>query len=221
MNKATVIAMGICAVFAAIVVAVTLAVVPDLVTSNRGANAIDTMSPRPTGGVQLTGNISIGGPFTLVDHKGNTVTEADFGDKYRVMFFGFTHCPDFCPTKLYHISQMLDRLPAEKTANIAPIFVTVDPARDTPEILNDYVTGFDPRFTALTGSDEQIAAAAKAFRAYYQKVPSEDPGFYNVDHSTFTYVMGPDNEFIDVISYDTSIDVMVEKIGGYVTPAQG
>jgi len=198
-----------------------VAVVPGLVTPNRGSNAVDTTSPRPTGGVQLTGDISIGGPFTLVDHKGNTVTEADFGDKYRVMFFGFTHCPDFCPTKLYHISQMLDRLPAEKAANIAPIFVTVDPARDTPEILNDYITGFDPRFTALTGSYEQIAAAAKAFRAYYQKVPSDDPDFYNVDHSTFTYVMSPDNEFIDVISYDTSIEAMVEKVGGYVTPAQG
>ena len=221
MKKSTIIALGICAVFAAIVVAVTVAVVPGLVTPNRGSNAVDTMSPRPTGGVQLTGNVSIGGPFTLIDHHGNTVTEADFGDKYRVMFFGFTHCPDFCPTKLYHISQMLDRLPAEKAANIAPIFVTVDPARDTPEILNDYITGFDPRFTALTGSDEQIAAAAKAFRAYYQKVPSDDPDFYNVDHSTFTYVMGPDNDFIDVISYDTSIDVMVEKVGGYVTPAQG
>jgi cytochrome oxidase Cu insertion factor (SCO1/SenC/PrrC family) len=221
MKKSTLIALGICSVFALVVVGITVAVMPGLVSDgNRARMANNPAANAPTGGVQI-GKAAIGGPFTLINQDGETVTQATFDGQYRLMFFGFTHCPDFCPTKLYHISQMLDRLPAEQVAKIAPIFVTIDPARDTAPILKDYLTGFDPRFTGLTGSAEQVAAAAKAFRVYFQKVPGDDPEFYNVDHSTFTYVMGPDNSFIDVITYDTPIEVMVEKVGSYVSGSAG
>ena len=216
MKKSTLIAIGICALFALVIIAVTLVVMPNLVGNQQ--NATSTSQSK---GIQMADNVRMGGPYTLVNQDGETITEQSFDGTYRLMFFGFTHCPDFCPTKLYHISQMLDRLPPEKAANITPIFVTIDPARDTAPILKDYLTGFDPRFTGLTGSDEQIAAVAKAFRVYYQKVQSDDPEYYSMDHSTFTYIMGPENNFIDVISYDTPIDVMVEKVDGYVTPAKG
>ena len=218
MKKSTLIAIGICALFALVIIAVTLVVMPDLVGNQQ--NAADSNTDQSKG-IQMAGNVRMGGPYTLVNQDGETITEQSFDGTYRLMFFGFTHCPDFCPTKLYHISQMLDRLPPEKVANITPIFVTIAPARDTAPILKDYLTGFDPRFTGLTGSDEQIAAVAKAFRVYYQKVQSDDPEYYSMDHSTFTYIMGPENNFIDVISYDTPIDVMVEKVDGYVTPAEG
>ncbi|MBV6633022.1 MAG: SCO family protein [Alphaproteobacteria bacterium] len=203
MKKSSVIALALCAITLVVVSAATYL----LTQPGQGTD-------RPSGAVATT--VQIGGDFTLVNTEGETVTSADFDGLYRVMFFGFVHCPDFCPTKLYQISQTLDRLPPEVVERIAPIFVTVDPARDTPEVLRDYLNTLDDRFEGLSGTEEQIAATAKAFRVYYQKAPSDDPDFYNVDHSTFTYVMDPQNRFIDVISYDTPIEAMVRKIGGYV-----
>jgi cytochrome oxidase Cu insertion factor (SCO1/SenC/PrrC family) len=173
-------------------------------------------SDQRPGATQIAASVSIGGPFTMVDQNGESVTADTYDGRYRIMFFGYTHCPDFCPTKLFHIHQMLDQLPSEMTARIAPIFVSVDPERDTAPILKEYLEALDPRLIGLTGTLEQVDAIAKAYRVYYRKAESEDPEYYSMDHSTFTYVMGPDNDFIDVISYDTPVEAMVEKVSGII-----
>lgn len=162
----------------------------------------------------LVSTSAIGGPFSLIDQDGKPVTEHSYDGRYRLMFFGYTHCPDFCPTELYKLSQVMAQLPKQQVDRLAPIFVTIDPARDTPAVMKDYLAALDPRFIGLSGSEQQIRDVAKTFRVYFHKADSDDPEFYSMDHSTFTYVMGPDNRFIDIISYEMDIPAMVKKISG-------
>src|SRR6476660_5730160 len=122
--------------------------------------------------VETTGTALIGGPFTLVDQNGKTVTDRDFRGKYMLLFFGFTHCPDICPAELQVMSAALDEL-GSKANEVIPIFITLDPERDTPFVVSDYVMNFGPRFVGLTGSPEQIAEAAKAYRVVYSKFQPE------------------------------------------------
>ncbi|MGQ0740701.1 MAG: SCO family protein [Alphaproteobacteria bacterium] len=146
-----------------------------------------------TQAVRGEGEAQVGGPFSLVDQNGARRTEADFRGKYMLVFFGFTHCPDVCPTTLAVISDALDRLGAAGR-NIIPIFITVDPERDTPEAMKSYLESFGPRFVGLTGSQEEIANVARAYRVYYAKRPFE--GGYAVDHSSVIYLMGRDGKFL-------------------------
>ena len=157
------------------------------------------MRPEPPPPRQTTP--AIGGPFTLVNHLGQTVTDADFHGRFLLVFFGYTYCPDVCPTELQTIAQVLDILGAEGE-RLQPLFVSVDPERDTPEVLADYVDAFHPRIVGLTGSAEQIAAAAKVFHVGYMKLPlpSEDGeegkslaegDEYGVAHTATTYLVGP------------------------------
>ena len=140
---------------------------------------------------------AIGGPFTLTDHNGNEVTERSFRGKYMLVFFGYTFCPDVCPTTLTDVSTALDILGVEGE-KIVPLFISVDPARDTPEHLKEYATYFHPRLVALTGTPKQVAATAKAYRVYYAKAKSEgsDPNDYLMDHSVYMYLMSPDGVFL-------------------------
>jgi len=163
-------------------------------------------------GAQETGKALIGGPFTLVNHKGETVTQADFIGKHMLVFFGFTHCPDVCPSKLSQISAVLDRL-GPLAEEVAPVFISVDPERDTPERMAEYVSNFGERIVGLTGTPEQIKRVAKAFRVYYAKVEIENSATgYLVDHSAFTYLMDENGEYVTHFAYGDSIETMTDRL---------
>lgn len=147
---------------------------------------------------------SVGGPFRLLDHNGRVVTDANFKGHPFLVFFGFTHCPDICPTALFEMSEVLKRLgpDAEKTA---ALFISVDPERDTPEKLKDYVSSFHPRIFGLTGTPAEIEAVAKAYRAYAKKVPLEGGG-YTMDHSAIVYLMDKEGRFVAPFNLKRSAD---------------
>jgi protein SCO1/2 len=136
----------------------------------------------------------VGGAFTLTDAEGKRRTDAEFRGKHMLVFFGFTNCPDFCPTALVTISQALEKL-GPKAEKLAPLFITVDPERDTPAQLKNYAQNFDKRIVMLTGSAEDIAGVAKAYRVYYAKRPLEK-GEYTMDHSAYIYLLGPDGKYL-------------------------
>jgi protein SCO1 len=136
---------------------------------------------------------AIGGPFKLVDQNGHIVTNKDLEGRWLLVYFGYTHCPDACPTALNNIALALSDLGAEKK-EVRPVFITIDPERDTSQVMKDYVSAFDAPFLALTGSDAAIAQAAKEYRVYYAKHP-EGGGDYSMDHSTIIYVMDPKGRF--------------------------
>lgn len=166
--------------------------------------------------IETSGTALIGGPFTLVDQNGKTVTEADFAGRYKLIFFGFTHCPDICPAELQVMAGALEAL-GDKADKIVPIFVTLDPERDTPEIMADYVKNFSPRLMGLTGSAEQVAAAAKAYRVTYAKVEDADSANgYTVDHSALVYLMGPDGAYVNHFAYGMGAEAMAEALKRYL-----
>ena len=147
-------------------------------------------------GPTVSSKARLGGPFSLVNQDGKRVTDADFAGRYRIMFFGFTNCPDVCPTTLQLLADTLEKAP-ELADKVSVMLVSVDPARDTPEALKTYVTYFDPRFQGLTGTPEEIGAMLKAYGVYAKKVPLEDSALgYTMDHSAFIYLYGPDGDFI-------------------------
>lgn len=137
---------------------------------------------------------SIGGPFRLVDQDGKTVTERDFAGKPFLVFFGFTHCPDVCPTTLFDVSEVMRALgrDADRTA---ALFVSVDPQRDTPAVLKDYLSSFDPHVRGATADADGLAAVAKTFRVYYRKVPTEGDD-YTMDHTALVYLMDKHGRFV-------------------------
>lgn len=140
------------------------------------------------------GIAAVGGPFALVAQDGRAMTERDFRGAPHLVFFGFTHCPDICPTKLLEISEVF-RAAGEKGRGLRALFVTVDPERDTPEVLKSYLGSFDERIVGLTGSREAVDAATKAYRAFARKVPLKD-GDYTMDHTALVYHMDRDGRFI-------------------------
>jgi len=156
---------------------------------------------------------AIGGPFTLVDQRGRTVADTDLHGRFLLIYFGYTFCPDVCPTSLVRNTEALEMLGSDAEA-IVPVFITVDPERDTPEVMNDYADFFHPRMIALTGSEEQVAAAAKAYRVYFSKVqePGADADDYLVDHTSITYLMGRDGRFVTHFRHDMGPEAMAEKL---------
>jgi protein SCO1/2 len=178
------------------------------------AGAAILLLTTPQGGqpVQSSGTALIGGPFSLVGTDGKPVTDRDFRGRYMLIFFGFTHCPDICPAELQVIAQALDQL-GDKAKNVVPVFITLDPERDTPEAMANYVKSFGPNFVGLTGSPGAIAAAAKAYRVSYSKVENKDSaGDYSVDHSALVYLMDPEGRYVTHFSYGLSADQMAEKL---------
>src|SRR5439155_7287326 len=165
-------------------------------------------APRGAAGTLLAS--AIGGPFRLVDQNGKTVTDADLKGKWSLVYFGYTHCPDACPTALNDIAIALDQLGPKREA-VRSVFITVDPERDTPEVLKEYVTSFDAPILALSGSPEEIARAAKAYRVYFAKHP-EPGGDYSMDHSSVIYVMDPEGRFTASFTHQSTPEEIAERL---------
>ncbi len=161
---------------------------------------------------QTVATAAIGGPFELVDQTGRTRTEADLVGKFSLIYFGFTYCPDACPTALLAISEALDRIGPAAAARIQPVFITVDPERDTVAQMQAYVTAIDERLMGLTGSAEQVARAARAYRVFYRKATPKDSAEYLVDHTSLIYLMGPDGRYIAHFSHETSVERIEETL---------
>ena len=165
-------------------------------------------TPRGAAGTALAS--AIGGPFQLIDQNGKPFSDADLKGKWHLIFFGYTHCPDACPTALNEMSLALDRL-GMKRDEVGVVFITVDPERDTPDALKSYVQSFDAPIVALTGSPEAVAQAAKAYRVFYAKHPRPD-GDYDMDHSAVIYVMNPEGRFTATFTPDSSADAIVQRL---------
>jgi len=146
------------------------------------------------GGVPLPQASAVGGPFKLIDQNGRTVTEQDMMGKPFLVFFGFTHCPDVCPTTLFDISEVFRKLGPDAD-RAAALFITVDPERDTPEAMKSYLSSFDPHLLGLTGDETAVDGVIKAYRAYTKKVPNPD-GSYTMDHTALVYLMDKNGRFI-------------------------
>ncbi len=156
--------------------------------------------------------------FSLPDAAGTTRTLADFRGKVVVVFFGYLNCPDVCPTTLAELAETMKRL-GKDADRVQVLFVTVDPARDTPEVLAKYVQAFDPRFVGLRGDADQLAATAKAFKVIYQKQPGPTPGSYSMDHSAGTYVFDPQGRIRLFVSYGQGADVFTHDIAALLAGA--
>jgi protein SCO1/2 len=159
-----------------------------------------------------TESVKIGGPFTLTAPDGTTVTDETYRGKWLLVFFGYTFCPDICPTTLFEIAVALKQLGPD-AAKLQPIFITVDPARDTPEIMGKYTGALDPRIVGLTGSPQQIAAVAREYGAYSARhntgAGADD---YVIDHSTYVYIMDPGGKFVRGLEFDTSADRIADTM---------
>ncbi len=142
---------------------------------------------------QSAGKVPIGGAFRLTSQEGKPFSDENLKGKPFVVFFGFTHCPEVCPTTLYDLTQDFAAL-GKDADNLQAVFITVDPARDTPELMKTYLSSFDPRIVGLSGTEEEIAAAAKAYKIYYRKVPTEGSD-YTMDHSATLFLMDSKGEF--------------------------
>ncbi len=158
-------------------------------------------------------NVGIGGSFVLIDHEGRTVTEKTLLGSPSVIFFGFTHCPDVCPTALFEITQVYKAL-GQRGDRLKAFFVSVDPERDTPELLKLYLSSFDPRIRGLTGSPEAVAQAMKAWRAFARKVPSGSGG-YTVDHTALVYLMDSKGRFVSSVNLDRPPEETAKTIAAY------
>ncbi len=160
----------------------------------------------PAAGAALAG-AAIGGSFTLIDHNGNSVTEEDYSASYKLVYFGFTFCPEICPTELQKMASVLNTL-GQYAEGIQPLFVSTDPERDTPDVMKSYVEMFHPRLVGLTGSLEQIKAVQDSYKVYAAKV--EDPALsdYTMNHSSYMFLMTPDDKPLALFSVeDTPADV--------------
>ena len=168
------------------------------------------VSQRTGKGIAELAGAKIGGPFTLERTNGSSFTDRDLAGKPYAMFFGFTHCPEVCPTTLWEASGWLKELGTDAD-RIAIYFVTVDPERDTGELLAEYLTSFDPRITGLTGTNEQIEQIKQAYRVYARKVPLED-GDYTMDHTASMYLMHGDGNFAGTIAYQENSETAIAKL---------
>ena len=155
--------------------------------------------------------ITIGGPFHLIDGHGKPVSDTDFRGKFMLVYFGYTHCPDACPTMLSDMASAIDKLPAADRAKLVPIFITVDPERDTSTMIGDYAGAFGPNFVGLTGTQSEITKAEEAYHVYARKHPLKN-GDYAMDHSSILYVMGPDGVYRGVIEDNTKPTIMAQQM---------
>lgn len=162
---------------------------------------------------------SIGGPFTLTDQNGARVSDTQFAGSYRLIYFGYTMCPDVCPVDVQRLAQglkLLERQDPVAAAKVQPIFITVDPARDTPAVLKSFVAAFHPRLIGLTGSEAEIAAVAKRFGIYYRKAETSGMAGYLVDHGRQAILFGPQGEPIALIPQDGSAEAIAAELGKWV-----
>jgi cytochrome oxidase Cu insertion factor (SCO1/SenC/PrrC family) len=164
----------------------------------------------------VMGNL-FGGPFRLIDQTGNVRTNLDFKGQFMLITFGYTFCPDICPTDLATMATALDLLGGQSD-KVQPIFITIDPERDTPSHLKDYVAAFYPRLIGLSGSNVEIQQVAKAYRVHRSKIinPAKPSDEYLVNHSSLTYLMGKDGEFLSMFPYGTKPEFMAQAIAKYL-----
>lgn len=187
-------------IFAAAVLLIALGIAGFALVSQRAHQPLSS-------GVAL-----VGGPFSLVDQDGKRVTEKDFLGKYMLVFFGYTFCPDVCPTELQVMTAALDQMGPE-AEKIQPVFISIDPERDTPQVLKAYVGNFGPRLIGLTGTPEEVAAVAKAYRVYYAKAGNASSATdYLMDHSSIIYLMGPDGRFVTHMPYTTDAAKLAQEL---------
>ena len=183
---------------------------------------VERMGPEPPGEAERTRTAEeiareiVTGEFSLVDKRGRPVADTDFRGSWLLIFFGYTHCPDVCPTTLGTVALVMDALGADSRA-LQPLFITVDPARDTPDVVGAYVAAFHPKIIGLTGTEEQVAAAAKSHRAYFAVVPvpsgtESDTEDYAVDHSAHLYLMDPDGVYATVYSQADTVETIARNI---------
>jgi protein SCO1/2 len=172
--------------------------------------------PAPSaGGVQLPQGIALGGAFSLQDHNGQRVTEGAFAGRLGLIYFGFTYCPDVCPTELGLMASALDLLGPD-ASRVLPVLITIDPARDTAAALADYVSRFHPALIGLTGTEEEIATAARAFRVYYRKIQPPGASDYLMDHSSFIYLVGPDGKVRQLFRPNTPPETIAAAMRGQI-----
>jgi len=173
---------------------------------------------KPAGDAPLAG-AKIGGGFTLTDQNGARVSDAQFAGKYRLIYFGYSFCPDICPTTLQKTIAGLktfEQAAPERAAKVQPIFITVDPKRDTPAVLKSYVAAFSPRLIGLTGSEAEIAAVAKEYAVYYKTQKAEGASEYLVDHSSVPMLFGPGGEPIAILAVDKGPDAVARDLETWV-----
>ncbi len=177
---------------------------------------ISDVGPTETAeGAGFTAAVKIGGPFTLVSHTGDRVTEATYRGRFLFVYFGYGYCPDICPTELANMAVTLDHMGAT-SEKVQPLFVTIDPARDTPKFLAEYVAQFHPTMVGLTGTDQQIAHIAKQYRVFYRKAEDASASEYLMDHSNFIYLLGPDGKFLSMFRGGTDPAAIAKTIAKYV-----
>lgn len=162
------------------------------------------------------GGGDIGGPFTLVDQNGKTVTDADVITKPSLVYFGYTYCPDVCPLDTARNAEAVDIL-EEQGFDVQPVFISIDPDRDTPATLKEFAANIDDRMIALTGTPEQVGQASKAYRTYFKKQEGDDPEFYLMDHSTFTYLVLPKTGFVDFFRRDDSAEQIAQRTACFLS----
>jgi protein SCO1/2 len=173
----------------------------------------------PSGSTRITAEqaSSIGGPFTLTDQNGRLVSDQNFRGKYELLYFGYTFCPDVCPSTLNDIAGAMQKL-GTKAADIQPVFITIDPRRDTPQVLKRYVAAFDPRLIGLTGTEQQIARVAREYRVYYAPHRTgPGPDDYTMDHSSVIYLIGPDGHFLTTIPADQQAASLAADIATHIS----
>jgi len=173
----------------------------------------------PAGEPPLAG-AAIGGPFELVDAAGKTVRWSDFDGKYRIIYFGYAYCPDVCPLDVQRMMQGYNRFKEaepELAAQVQPLFVTIDPERDTPEVVGEFASAFSDDLVGLTGTPEQVAQAAKAFAVYYEKGEQGEAGGYLMDHSRAAYLMGRKGEPIALLPVEKSGDEVAAELERWVS----
>ena len=162
----------------------------------------------------MTGPSAIGGPFALVDQNGKPITDQDLEGRPSLVFFGYTHCPDVCPTTLFEMSEVLHALGPDADRTVA-LFVSVDPDRDTPAVMKDYLSSFDPHLRGATGSDAAVTAAEKAYRVYAKKVPTEH-GDYSMDHTALVYLMDKQGRFVAPFNLNRKPDAAAADLRKYM-----
>ena len=158
------------------------------------------------------GEMPIGGPFHMIDQNGQVFTEANLLNKYTLLFFGYTHCPDVCPTSLAQMADVYSKLPTVAQKKLQVVFVTVDPQRDTPKLMKEYLANFNPNFIGLSGTAPELKSMAKEYLVYYAKNPDSDPEHYLMDHSAYYYLMGPDGKYVTHYSHKMQSPAMVQDI---------
>lgn len=204
-------------VYAALAVAVTAAFVGVPAWLYYQNRASDPFADCRGGAV---GGGAIGGPLSLVDMTGKPVTDKEIFTKPTLLYFGYTYCPDICPLDNARNAEAVDIL-EERGYDVQPAFITIDPARDTPEVVREFSETLHPRMVGLTGSEEQIKAASLAYKTYYKKQEDGDPQFYLMDHSTFTYLVLPKIGFVEFFKRDDTADAMADRVACYVDRAPG